>query len=590
MTLQFRASLLVLMTLSVLLIGRGSFCQADEAAKEPDVITLADKIHRESLNLNQLQERLHKIDAQMNSIAATRQRRSRPSQEEARNRLLKAPTSFTTKSFHLERKVAGNDLIYSLSAKNAAPITIMEAIAKTAGLKLELHNEVAQDRAHSGRVSLEMKGTELQNMIEIVAGIQGLDAMLDEDSILVGPITALSSAPVEERLREMAVASYHRALFNYPDSNEAPEAYMGVSRYHKATKFYAAAIQTAEGVLERFPSSKAAAAALLMVGSCNETLGRYEETRKYYYHYVDSYPAADNLAEILVRIGHTWIKQAKWSQAVPVFEQVIRECSNSNQVPVARVGLAKCLAAGNQHEKALYQLQVAEQYMNRGLQLPETSGEEMNRLGLMIAETLMKLDRYGSARVRLKAIIEKSPSPLMAERAYCALGDIYLAEDNAVAALEMYHGAMTSFPSGALRIALPFRICRTYLQMGLYDKVIETIGSLPPEAMAYADMRDVALELIKYHLENKDYQRAITLIEDRRWPHDSEADPQVLMPLARALYGTGKLDRAAEKAGIAAKLAQSDEIRAEACLLIGECHRKKNEMHAAAMAYAGEVE
>lgn len=562
----------------------GPAVAANAASAESAALQLADQLEGENENLQKLQDRLAQIEEQMSAILEARRQRDGGAGSETQDRLANAPDSFATKTLSLHRTVSDNDLIYTVSARNAPVLQILEGIAKTAALSLDVHPDIGANPL-AGRISLELHGADILELAEIVVGTQSLDATIDDSALMIGPITALSDRPIEERLREMAVTAYHRALFRYPGSADAPTAYLGISRYHQATGFYAAAIQTAQSILERYPDCAACGPALLMIASCHEALNRREEARNFYHRYVDSYPAAEEVPAVMVNIGETWAAEGKWSQAIPILEEVARDYPDSDQAPVARIGLAKCLAAENRYEPALAQLKIVEEN--------HPNFPRMNDLGLLIAESLMKLKHYGPARVRLRKIIREAPSPFIAERAYYTLGDIFLGEGDAVAALEMYYGAMTNFAAGMMRKTLPFRICRAYIQMGLFVKIEEMFRDLPEEVFAAEEMRPIIFSLAQYHLGSGSYGRVMALMNDPRWPHDEGTDPEVLILLGKALLGEGRLDEALAKATAAARFATDDALRAEAYLLIGECHRLRNPPAggaAAARAYAGEIE
>ena len=333
---------------------------AEAALAESATLQLADQLESENENLQKLQDRLQQIEEQMSGILEARRQRNGLAGSEAQIRLANAPDSFATKTLALHRTISDNDLIYTVSAKNAPVLEILEGIAETAALSLDVNPDL--DAAPlAGRISLELHAAEILELVEIVVGTQSLDATIDDRALMVGPITTLSDRPIEERLREMAVTAYHRALFRYPGSTDAPTAYLGISRYHEATGFYAAAIQTAQSVLERYPDGAACGPALLMIASCNEALNRREEARNFYYRYVDTYPAAEELPAVMVKIGETWAAEQKWSQAIPILEEVARNYPDNDQAPIARIGLAKCLAAENRHEAAVAQLKMVEQ-------------------------------------------------------------------------------------------------------------------------------------------------------------------------------------------------------------------------------------
>ena len=57
----------------------------------------------------------------------------------------------------------------------------------------------------------------------------------------------------------------------------------------------------------------------------------------------------------------------------------------------------------------------------------------------------------------------------------------------------------------------------------------------------------------------------------------------------RAHMAAEQIEQCLDKAEAAARLSRDDERRTKALRLIGECHRRRDDLVAAAMAYAGEI-
>ncbi len=554
--------------------------RAEQGSSQPSTVDMMFELDLESGSLKRLQERLKVIEQQISTMLEARKRRNVLARLSLHKHLAEVPASVVTENLRVERTISEGSLSYTVNARNVSVLQILQAISKTSGLPLEVHVETGREQL-LGRIWLALREVDIGELLEIVAGTQSLDYMLDENGIMIAPISALTDEPIERRLGELAMEAYQSALLEYPASQEAPRAYLGIARHHAATRFYAAANQTARDILTRYPESSACGPALLLLGSCHEALQRQDVARSFYYRYVDTYPAADDLPEVLMKVGESWFEEGKWVQAMSVFEDVVRNWPQSHETPLAMMRLAECFAGQNQYEQAVAQLELIEksypQFPMRG------------EVDFMVAESLVMLKRFASARVRLKGIIEKTESAELAERAYYALGDTFLAESEPVAALELYRGAMRSFPGGVMARAAPLRLCHTYLQMGLYAKIESTLDGLPDAAFVSREMRPIILALARYHLENGDHQKVLSLMSDLRWPHDQDTEPEILLLRARALIAAGLLDDALDKAEAASKLAKDETMRAEACRIIGEYYELRGERASAAVAYGGEM-
>jgi len=546
----------------------------------PDPLRLADDLEREQRVLENLESRLSRMESQVSGIVGARRRGAWAREEGKANPLADVPSRVDTKTLRLERTFQEDVLMYSIVANNAPASEILEAVARTSGRELQFHADLT--RTHlAGRLNIALEHADILEAVEIVAGAQGLDAVVDDGSITVGPMHALADGPLPRRLRERAMAAYQRAILRYPAGAEAPDAYLGIARYYQAGGFHTAAIQTAATVLRDYPRAAAAGDAQLLVARSQYAVGRYGEARASYYTYVDSHPTATDHAAVKIQIADTFTKEEKLAQAVAVLEEVVREHPQSDHATTARLMLARCLAEEGDYEKALVQLRAAEKARKASHERAETD--------FMVVRCQMELGRTEQARSRLGDVIEKNPSLTVAERAYYLLGDTYLSENNGAAALEAYRGAALHFPDGRMRETLPARICRAYLAMSLYDMIESKIETMSPAEIQSPEMRPVLFALLRYRLDLGDTRAVLNLLGDPRWSNDVATDPDALLLAARAHMAAEQIEQCLDKAEAAARLSRDDDRRAEALRLIGACYRRRDNLAASAMAYAGEI-
>jgi hypothetical protein len=164
-----------------------------------------------------------------------------------------------------------------------------------------------------------------------------------------------------------------------------------------------------------------------------------------------------------------------------------------------------------------------------------------------------------------------------------------MAEGKPVAALEVYRAAQGRFPEGSLVRQAPIRQAVAFLQMGL-DSAAERVLKAVPDAPPPPEIRPVLMALALDSLHNGKVEHTLALMADPRWPHDLDAQPEVLLLTARAILGSGLVAPALENGTLAATLAKDEKTRAEACGLVGDCRRLMNEPARAAMAYGGKTE
>lgn len=560
----------------LVVLGAG-WAVADPTPSAPDAAALAVQVDEEAYSLEQMQEWLKVLESHVARLRAGRANLAFLSALRTNKLLADAPADVRTPNLRVERAISDEKgLLYTVSAQNVPVREILDAVAKTSGLRLDFHPDIGEEHL-SQRIRVELQDADMMELLEIVTGAQSLEVRVDKNGIFVAPIAALSETSVGERLRELGLEAYHRALVRYPASPQVPSAYLAIARYYRDTGLYSAAIQTAEHAMERCSNSSVARQAMLFMAKCYDAADRRETARNVRYRYCDEYPSAENVPFVMVKIAQSWIAEKKWPQALQVLEEVLRRWPKSDAAPVARVHMAECFMAQNQYGRAVEELN----RVARGGELSPKSDE----VEMMVARCLVKLKRYGTARTRLERVIRTCSSADLAERASYVLGDVFLAQDDGLAALAVYRSAMKNFPNGTLREAAPLFICKAYMNIGLYTKLEETLQSLPDSVLALGDARPVMLGLARHYLDQGAHQKALELIADKRWPHDQGTEPEILAIQARALLMADQPRKALEKAAAAADLAKDDAWRTEAYRLIGECRRRMKEFAPAAVAF-----
>lgn len=549
--------------------------QAQETATQRDAGELAVELQREMEALQQLQGRLGRIEEQVEEFEKRqRLRRSLQAAADEESR----PTCVKTKTLEMRRVPAADEPLFNIASDDATLEEILNALSSLSGLAIAFHADIGDEYLHK-RVWMDLQEVELSEALEILAGLQSLGVVIDENGAVIAPITALSSKPIEKQLREMAMDAYQRALVRYPGSLDAPAAYLGIARYYRSCGFLPAAIEAAENVIKRYEASPACARAVLFIGDCHEAAGDYKAAREAYSRYVDAYPAAEDLGDVALKIGQTLMREEMFSRAVPVLEDVIRGCGETEIVIRARLQLAECLLNDGRYDEAMAELSAAER-----------QGKEYKRaeISFMIAECLLRLNKPGLARVRLKEVVETAESDLLAERAYYMLGDAFHKEGNVLDALEAYRGACARFPAGVLRDTASLRFCHVYLDMGLYGEVEQVLAGLPNDKQ-HPEMAPVVIALMENRLGEVSCEALDAILRDSRWQIDVETDPKSLLLIAGALLRERIYEEARDRAERAAVLATDEGMRAEACKIAGECRRRLDEIERAAMALGGEL-
>lgn len=551
---------------------------ATETRQPPDLTDLGLQLEREKATVQQLRERLKAAESQFGR-PATMPQGAAP--VPALGSFDNAPASVVVENLEVERTQTEGRPLFRVVSRGATTLQILQTLAQTLGVSLDIHPDTGREPMLA-RLHLNMVNAEVAEVLEIIGGAHGLAVGLDAQGLSVGSMASTADQPLPKRLRQLAVETYQQALLRYPDSPDAPMAYMGIARYYASEGFHDAAIQTLQRVVERHRSSDVAGSAFMLMGDCQQALGQFAAARATYYRHADLHPGAPDMALTLMKIGEMWLREDKWAQSVPVFETVVRQYPQSPQAPLARMRLAEGMMRDGEYDRAIEQMQSINAGIPHG-----PLGDEMR---LLMAECHTRMKRNVEARACYRDLVRFSTVQLIAERAYYAIGDSFLADGKLVDALQAYRGAAQRFPDGALRTLAPLYQARVHMAMGIARDADRELRRMPDAAWARPEARALVVALVQATLDTGDSARALELLYDTRWPHDMGADPALLLMEAKALLLAGSPDAALAKSRSSATLATDAATRGEACRVAAECYALRKDVVRSAMACGGRVE
>lgn len=102
--------------------------------------------------------------------------------------------------------------------------------------------------------------------------------------------------------------------------------------------------------------------------------------------------------------------------------------------------------------------------------LPGGRAADMDELYYLAGTSELKLARYGDARQMFQDIISEYPGCPRAFDAYLGLGDSYLLEGNAAAAVTVYENTLAAFPDHRNTPTVYYRLGEAYAKAGDADK------------------------------------------------------------------------------------------------------------------------
>lgn len=140
-------------------------------------------------------------------------------------------------------------------------------------------------------------------------------------------------------------------------------------------------IRLLRDVIQRYPTTIAAAEATLRLGTHYYTLGKYGEARSAYTTYLEKNPRGQIAFSAALGVGDTYLAERNYEKAVETYSRLIEQFSQEPLLPEAQLHLATALLGLNRGKDAYALLEkVAASYPNTGW--AQRAQSELYRSGL----------------------------------------------------------------------------------------------------------------------------------------------------------------------------------------------------------------
>ena len=385
---------------------------------------------------------------------------------------------------------------WSVRAKDASLVTVLDAIAERSGRRLEGSGLLT----NGALVTVELDRRPLSQVLEYVVGTSGHEYEFDADTIT---------------LREPLARSAQQEL------TRASAAWLRAS--------------------SRFPAHAMAPNARLSQGELAELQGELGVAREHYETLVETFPSAPEVAEATMRTGLVLQRMGSWSEASLRF-RALASLKNANPYhATARLELARCSIELGDPQSALHLLSA--------LDANYPTADEVESTGRLLvkARALNALDRPMEA-LRTIDRMEASFDPLAEREAMRvrarALDGIGMPAESSTAWL-LYGGEASGAERvlalrEAARLALEaddelgvLFVCREAERFGL----VEELGPYWHQARVRLGLADdvqdggdvsTRLEAAEAHLEKNEAEKAAVLLEPMFLARGALQEPQAL--------------------------------------------------------------
>ncbi|HEY4482103.1 MAG TPA: tetratricopeptide repeat protein, partial [Candidatus Brocadiaceae bacterium] len=465
--------------------------------------SINEKLNIEKRNLEKLRTQLQILEIKEDEEKEIRNSEPQNVQQESSKKLRKAPIVINPNENIVLTKEIGEYgvAVYSIDATQVKIADILQALSASFGKSIIVDEDV--DAAYlSSYVNISIQKSPLQDILEVVLGIRGLEFIQNEDSIYVLTLSNISEDTAFEYYRDKGVQLYQKAQLKYPNDRRVAKAYLELGNYYYDLGFNFLALQEYKIVLGKYKEPQLVKEALFKTGRCYDSLKDFENARRAYFQFTYSYPKDPLVDDALLSIGDSFVEQGFYHKAIDVYERVIREYPNEDTACGSQFNMAKAYVKMGNYRGALQSfLQAREKY---------DSGQMRSEIEYQIGNCLYLLNEYQDAGSVLGNLLVSEPGgegELM-ENASFLLGDCFYKQNNYLAAFQIFRRAIDTYSKNN---KVPYGIYfmgKSLSAMNMPDSAIQTFRD---GMQAYPDSdyaSKMALEIGNCYFDRGDYNLA----------------------------------------------------------------------------------
>lgn len=286
--------------------------------------------------------------------------------------------------------------LYSVEASDVSLEDVMLQLGEAGAVDVAF--EMVEPAIRQNKVDISLENLPLQDILEVVTGMHGLEFQLSEDRHLTvtTPLNTGFKTP-REYYKNKAVQAFRKVQIKYPDGKQIPESHFKLGDFFYSMDMVFIASQEYMVVAERFPKHPLAKEALRNVARCFNEIGDFKRARDIYNQFIERYPHDESLDNVYWAITDTWYKEGKYDVAIVLFEKILGMYPDTALKSKINEGIAVSYVRTGKYAKAL-DLLIASK---RGTDKAEWGVEK----DFMVAECLYQMDRPDDAFVVFASLV-----------------------------------------------------------------------------------------------------------------------------------------------------------------------------------------
>lgn len=468
--------------------------------------------------------------------------------------------------------------VYSIDATQVQIADVLQALSASFGKSIIVDDEV--DPANiSSYVTISIQKSPLQDILEIILGMRGLEFIQNEDSIFVTSLAKLNVDTAFEYYRDKGIHLYQKAQIKYPNDQRIVKAYFELGNYYYELGFNFLALQEYQIVVGKYKGSLQAKESLFKIGRCYDNLKDPESARRAYFQFTCSYPKDPLVSDALMSIGNSLAEQGLYHKAIDIYEKVIREFADDDTVTTrARFNLAKTYVNMGDYRNAIQLFLKAREKCNEG--------QMRSEIEYQIGNCLYLLNEYLDAGNVLGNYLVNEQQGAFAENAGFLLGDCFYKQNNYLGAFQVLKKIMETYPesnkvpNGMYCMGISLKAMN--MQESATRMFRDGIQAYPNDDYA----SKMALEIGWCYFDKGEYWLAYNAFDSfvRQYPQH-ELVVEGMVGMADALLHDNKYAEAINSYIELLKTSNEKKIKRYAFHRIGECYKLLGKLKQAIKAY-----
>lgn len=480
----------------------------------------------------------------------------------------------------ITKEIGEYDLpLYSIDATQVKIADVLQALSASFGKSILVDDEIDPTYLAS-YINISVKKSPLQDIIEVVLGLQGLEFINDEDAIFVTSVAKLKLDTPFEYYRDKSIQLYQKAQIKYPNDRRIVKAYFELGNYYYELGFYFLALQEYQIVVGKYRGSQEAKEALFKIGRCYDKVKDSESARRAYFQFFCTYPKDPLASDALLSIGDSLTEQGFYNKAIDIYKKIIREYTE------------------NESSAAIdAQFRMAKTYMQMGdyraaiplfLKVRWKHFSEQTRLAIEyhIGSCLYLLNEYQDAGNVFVNYLASGQDLEFAENVSFLLGKCLYKQNDYLSAFQIFRKTIKNYPKSNKIPYGMYYMGKCLMAMNMVESAIKVFydGMQAYPADTYA--AKMALEIGKCYFDKEDYWLAYNAFDNfvKEYPTD-EFVVEGMVGVGDSLFNDKKYAEAIDNYYGLLKTVNKSQIKRYVFNRIGECYKHLGNLEEAIKAY-----